>query len=115
MLTTPPILTRHAQTRAQQRGICNEQIALALSYGVRHRVYCGRESFTLTDRALARGQAHGESSRSRGVRVIVQDDVIITVFHVDRVARRPGIGRRAYLLEELRRSEDRQLLRGYDC
>lgn len=108
-----PILTQHALIRAQQRGIDEQAIALALTYGDHRRSFDGRETFTLIDRVLASLPFAVDVAKLRGIQVIASNNAIITVLHKHSVSRRPGIGRKAHLLRQIREREERRILRKF--
>lgn len=99
-------LTRHAQSRVQQRCVSTEAIELALDLGIRARGRGGANLYRLDDRHLRNlGPAY---ERMRGVTVVESDEQIITVWK-NAESRRRGNGRRRR--ETLRLREIERALR----
>lgn len=99
-------LTRHAQSRVQQRCINTDAIELALDIGAMARGRGGAAVYRLDDRQLRDlGPAY---ERMRGVTVVESDEQIITVWK-NPESRRRGNGRRRR--ETLRLREIERALR----
>ena len=90
--------SRYALQRCSQRGVSACDIELALLYGTRNRTFSDTE-YVLTDRCLLKS---GLPERLRGLCVIVTSGgVVKTVMFRYKVKRRPGLLRRAMLVEAL--------------
>jgi len=100
MQTLSASLTAHASTRAQQRGVSNHDIALAIEYGDKKWSH-GDRKFLLTDRALRKLQeriVEKGCDRLRGLCVIVTaNNSVRTVKWDFKCANHPGVLRGAKL------------------
>lgn len=93
-------ISRHAQSRSQQRSVTPEAIDLALSEGDVRKTF-GGSIYRLGDRVL---RALGAGfDRLRGVEVVEVDGTIVTVWKNSR--RRPGWGCRMREAVRLREAD----------
>lgn len=94
-------ITRHAQTRSQQRCVRADAIAFALDHGETNPSRDGATVHCITDRVLAQ---HGLPSDShlRGVAVVTVGATLVTVWKNSK-SHRQGVGRK--LRETTRRRE----------
>jgi hypothetical protein len=83
---SPIVKTNHAQQRTQQRGINNDMIKVALTYGTKDYSF-GAVRFTLTDRSLSHTPYAKLADSLRGLRVVCQPTdteirIITTAWHI---------------------------------
>ncbi len=84
-------MTKHADVRMRQRGFRKADVDLVLSIATR----VGEDAFLMTDHDAAREiekrkREIQQLERLRGTKVIVQGDVLITLYHVERKLIRTG-------------------------
>lgn len=89
-------LTQHAESRMRQRGFRNADVSLVLSVATR----VADDAFLLSDKDAAREierRRHEiqQLERLRGVRLVLEGETVITVYHSDRKPTRAGLRKRS--------------------
>jgi len=72
--------TDHSVRRQQQRGITRDLVALALRFGKRYHVGGGRIAYYLGRRHFPPGLPATLADRAEGLLVVLQGDVLVTVY-----------------------------------